>query len=421
MLIVAGPGTGKTYTLTRRIAYLLAEKGVDPAQFLTITFTNKAADELRTRLEALIGSVPSQQMVVKTFHALGAMLLRRYGGQIGLAPTFAICRDEDRRVLLKRLYPDLGERALSERLDLLSAAKNQLLTPENTPITTDDEQQLAQIYRTYQAALQAQQLVDFDDLLLQTVLLLEHSPALLSELHIRFHWLAVDEYQDVNLAQYRLLRLLAAGGANVCAIGDPDQAIYGFRGADRGYFLRFTQDFPDAQVLRLRQNYRSTQLILDAAQQVIGKSTDKSERLRLWSTFLEQTKVESHLAATDKAEAEYVVHQIEQMVGGTSLFSMDSKRASGHESTPRSFADFAVLYRLNGQSSLLVEALQRSGIPFQTVGQTPLVEQKEVRELLAYFMAAPQPAGHALPRADFGCVAEKVRGADHNFPEHITY
>jgi superfamily I DNA/RNA helicase len=188
---------------------------------------------------------------------------------------------------------------------------------------------------------------------------------------------------------------LTSAGANLGAIGDPDQAIYGFRGAERRYFLAFSETYPGAQVLRLSQNYRSTQLILEASSQVIAGNRDES-RLRIWSEFLDQTRLETHQAPTNKAEAEYVVHQIEQMVGGTSLFSLDSGRVADVAQEERSFGDFAVLYRLNALSQVLVEAFERSGIPFQTVGQTPLVDHKEIREILAYlwFVYNPESIFH---------------------------
>ncbi|MCW5854377.1 MAG: UvrD-helicase domain-containing protein, partial [Anaerolineae bacterium] len=216
----------------------------------------------------------------------------------------------------------------------------------------------------------------------------------LAQVQARFRWISVDEYQDINLAQYRLLRLLAGPEANLCAIGDPDQAIYGFRGADRGYFLRFQQDFPAARQLSLDQNYRSTQLILAASGQVIARA-DGAER-RLWSDQIDPTRISIYPAPTDKAEAEYVVHQIEQMMGGTSMFSFDSGRVADDGPPARSFADFAVLYRVGAQSGALVEAFERSGIPYQTVGQTPLHEQPAIRPILAHlwFTLNPHSAVH---------------------------
>jgi uncharacterized protein (TIGR00375 family) len=392
LLIVAGPGTGKTRTLTHRMAHLIASQGVSPRQLLAITFTNKAAEEMANRLITLMGPVLTEQIMVKTFHAFGAWLLQQAGNRIGIAAPFAIVGEEDRQALLKTLYPDWNERRINQLLEHISAAKNQLLTPEADSLAqfVPDEPEFATAYRQYQAALHRSQAVDFDDLLLDSVRLLETDKTTLAQLHERFRWISVDEYQDINLAQARLLRLLTAGGANLCAIGDPDQAIYGFRGADRRYFLSFAQDFPGAELLRLNQNYRSTQLILNAASQVIARSPGV-ERLKLWSEFVEEVKLDIHPAATDKAEAEYVVHQIEQMVGGTSLYSLDSGRVGSTATAKRAFGDFAVLYRLNTQSQPLVEALERSGIPFQTAGERPLNEYKEIREVLAYLWLLHTP------------------------------
>ncbi len=373
LLIVAGPGTGKTRTLTYRIAALITYKNIPPEQILAITFTNKAAEEMAQRLTVLLGPTVAGRITIKTFHAFGALLLGQMAAQIGLSPTFVIGSEDDRQSLLKQCYPDRSEKALQQALEQISTAKNQLLTPATLPTDRGDPAAipLATIYRTYEAALRQNQMLDFDDLLLQTVQMLETHPELLRQVQDRWQWISVDEYQDINLAQYRLLQLLTAAGANLCAIGDPDQAIYGFRGADRGYFLRFEQDFPDATRLYLRQNYRSTQLILDASTQVIAKESNRAAQL-IWSDTLDPTKVDIYPAPTDKAEAEYVVHQIEQMVGGTSYFSIDTGRATGIETGARAFADFAVLYRLRAQSRLLVEAFERSGIPYQTVGQTAL-------------------------------------------------
>ncbi len=384
LIIVAGPGAGKTRTLTARIAHLVQELGAAPESILAITFTNKAAEEMAARLRHLLGADTAGRVTIRTFHAFGAMLLHEFGDRLGLAPTFAILGDDDRLALLKRVAPDLGQQQLAQAAAFISTAKNHLQTPDLTPA------ELSDLYQTYQAALRQNQAVDFDDLVLLPVRLLETHTDVRETIHGRFRWLSVDEYQDINLAQYQLLRLLTAGGANLCVIGDPDQAIYGFRGADYRYFLRFEQDYPDARRLLLDQNYRSTQIILDAAIQVISRNPNR-QALTIFSEFVEQVKLDVHPAPTDKAEAEFIVHQIEQMVGGTSLFSLDSARASGHESAPRSFADFAVLYRLSAQSRALAEAFERSGIPYQTVGQTPLYEYKTVREVLAYLWLLHNP------------------------------
>lgn len=382
LIIVAGPGTGKTRTLTHRIAHLIRDKDVSPQNILAITFTNKAAAEMRHRLTVLLGPEIANRLTISTFHALGAMILRERAEPLGLNSDFAICTETERKTLLKQVEPDLGETEVNQLLEQISAAKNRLLSPE--------ESETPEIYRRYEAALRQNHLLDFDDLILQTVRLFEMCSGALEDYRSRYRWISVDEYQDVNLAQYRLLKLLTGPETNLCVIGDPDQAIYGFRGAERGYFLRFAEDFPDARTMNLRQNYRSTQLILNASSQVIAQSAESRNR-ELWSGLEDPTRLQIYRAPTDKAEAEYVVHQIEQMVGGTSHFSLDSGRVGDDEVPGRSFGDFAVLYRLNALSLPLVEAFQRSGMPFQTVGQTPFYERKEIRRLLACLQVAQNP------------------------------
>jgi DNA helicase-2/ATP-dependent DNA helicase PcrA len=396
LIIVAGPGTGKTRTLTYRIAYLITEKGVSPENILAITFTNKAAEEMAQRLSNLLDQDVVERIVIKTFHAFGAMLLREEGQHLGLTAQFSICSDNDRQTLIRKLHPDLGIKEINQTLEQISNAKNQLLTPSSPQVKTEYDPQFVQMYRNYEAALQKSQMLDFDDLITQTVSLLETHPKTLAQYRQRFRWISVDEYQDINFAQYRLLRLLTPTETNLCAIGDPDQAIYGFRGADRTYFLQFQQDFPQARILHLSQNYRSTQLILDASEQVIEKDS-ATERVKIWSDFVDRTKIEVYHAASDRAEAEYTVHEIEKMVGGTSYFSIDSERVTEDDALlGHTFADFAVLYRLNAQSQPLIEAFQRSGIPYQTVGQTPLLEFKEVRTVLAclWFLYNPHLTFH---------------------------
>jgi uncharacterized protein (TIGR00375 family) len=392
LLIVAGPGTGKTRTLTHRIAYLLAQHQVAPESILAITFTNKATEEMRDRLIALVGERVAERIEVKTFHAFGAWLLRTHGETVGVGSMFAIASEDDRLALLRSRFPEWSEKNLRQALDQISTAKNQLQLPHAVAFANQvyNGQNFSAIYREYETALRTHQTVDFDDLLLLPVQILTTQLDVLNAVQRRFQWISVDEYQDINLAQEHLLRLLTSSGANLCAIGDPDQAIYGFRGADRRYFLAFMETYPGARVMRLSQNYRSTQLILEASSQVIAGNPDES-RLRIWSEFLEQTRLEMHQAATGQAEAEYVVHQIEQLVGGTSLFSLDSGRVAATTQGERTFGDFAVLYRLNAQSQVLAEAFERSGIPFQTVGQTPLTEYKEIREILAYLWLVFNP------------------------------
>ena len=396
LIIVAGPGAGKTRTLTVRIAYLIQVQQTAPEAILAITFTNKAAHEMAARLTDLLGVEATRRITIKTFHAFGAWLLRQWGASLGISPDFVICRDEERRALLAQAAPELRLAERDQFLAWIADAKNRLLTPAAPELSSVcDDARLPDIFRRYEVARQTSQALDFDDLIQQAVHLLETVAEARRQVHERFRWLAVDEYQDINLAQYRLLRLLTAGGANLAVIGDPDQAIYGFRGADRRFFLRFAQDHPGARRLHLSQNYRSTQMILDAAMQVIALNRDERlslQAVRPLADFVQQMRIEIVQTPTDRAEAETVVHQIEQMVGGTSYFSLDSGRVGDAPDAPRSFADFAVLYRLGAQSRLLVEAFERSGIPYQQVGQTSLIEQPAVHHVLAYLWLRVQPA-----------------------------
>ena len=355
---------------------------------------------MRERLAHLLGDAVAGQMTVCTFHALGALLLREHGHAIGLAVDFVILDEEARLLLAKWAWPELSAREVGEALEAISALKNR--TVDGGRQTNQDE-----LLERYTAALAESHALDFDDLIARTVELLEKKSDILSAMRSRFQWIAVDEYQDVNPAQHRLLQLLADDGQRLTAIGDPDQAIYGFRGADYRYFASFPSDYPGATTLHLRQNYRSAQAILEAARQVIACNPERASQ-EIFSEFTQQVKLDIYRALTDKAEAEYVVHQIEQLMGGTSYFSLDSGRVEDDTKPVNwAFGDFAVLYRLNSQSRLLIEAFERSGIPFQAVGQTSLYAQEPVREILAYFWLLHTPssqvhwervAGKSLPQ-----------------------
>ena len=383
LVIVAGPGTGKTLTLTTRIAYLVESRGVPPEHILAITFTNKAAGEMRERLVRLLGEARAHQVTVATFHALATHLLRRWGEAIGIPPDFVILDDDARRQLLKTVQPALSGARLNAALDALSRWKHRVDPGVGEPPFPPELAPWERVIRAYEAARQAAHALDFDDLVREAVRLLASVPEVRKAVHRQYRWIAVDEYQDVNEVQYRLLRWLAAGGANVCVIGDPDQAIYGFRGADRQYFLRFTEDFPTAREIRLTRNYRSTQVLLDAAWHVIHRGVDTygTPLIARWATG---RKVHIQEAPTEKAEAEYVVHTIEQLVGGLSYFSIDSGRVDDTQVPRRSFGDIAVLYRLRALARPLVEAFKRAGIPFQTVGETPPTARPVVRDALAH-------------------------------------
>ncbi|WFE63078.1 UvrD-helicase domain-containing protein [Micromonospora sp. WMMD714] len=325
LLIVAGPGTGKTRTLTHRIAYLCAELNVFPEQCLAITFTRRAAEELRHRLDGLLGPV-AEDVTVGTFHALGLSILRENAGAAGLPEGFRIADDAER-----------------------AAARSE---------AGDDPAR-------YTALLRKQDLVDLDELLTLPVALLQGDKKLVREYRERWRWIFVDEYQDVDPVQYDLLRLLSPADGNLCAIGDPDQAIYSFRGADVGYFLRFSEDFTDARLVRLNRNYRSSAPILAAAVQAIAPSSlVRGRRLDPARLDPEAPLVGRYPAASVADEADFVVRTVDDLVGGLSHRSLDSGRIDGR-STTLSFSDIAVLYRTDAQAAPIVDALARANIPVQ--------------------------------------------------------
>ncbi|MCH8953920.1 UvrD-helicase domain-containing protein [candidate division KSB1 bacterium] len=389
VIIVAGPGTGKTRTLTHRIAYLVGKNGIEPQNILALTFTNKAAQEMQERLNKLLDFGKTNEMTIETFHALGAQILRQDGHRIGVPSNFSICTEKDQLTVLKNITSGLKERNLKQTLEAISKAKSQLLTPKNSDENLSNE--FKNVYQKYQSELRRNHMLDFDDLIFYPVQLFQENSQFIEKYSARFKWISVDEYQDINFAQYQLLRLLTSGESNLCVIGDPDQAIYGFRGANKEFFLKFQEDFPNAITVALNQNYRSSQTILNASSQLISKNPER-KNVDIWSGIISQTKLEIYSAPTDKAEAEYVVHEIEKMVGGTSYFSLDSERVINEAvDAQATFSDFAVLFRLNAQSRLLIEAFQRSGIPYQTVGETPFYERKEVSQILDYLKLLNNP------------------------------
>jgi DNA helicase-2/ATP-dependent DNA helicase PcrA len=383
LLIQAGPGAGKTLTLTRRIAHLIRERGVDPRQILAVTFTNQARDEMAERLSALLAD-PARfsGLTIRTFHSLGLLILREEAAAAGLAPAFTVLDEDEREFLVKQA----AGRAPGDLAGKISLAKQNLLQPEAV------DAELKAIFAAYQAALAEAAAVDFDDLLALPVRLFRENPQVLLRWRDRFHWILVDEYQDINAAQYQLVKLLAPAGANLCGIGDPDQAIYGFRGADPAYFLRFAEDYPGARQIRLRHNYRSTPVIQLASAQMLGSE------IELCVSGERGGQSISVLAAkSDRAEAEFVVHTIERMVGGTGFFSLDSGRVASHEDgRAYSFSDFAALYRQDSISPPLLEALERSGIPYQKIGPEP--ERDQAGRLLGALKLLAHPGPSPLRR-----------------------
>jgi len=418
LLIVAGPGTGKTRTLTHRLAHLVADVGVPPEACLALTFSRRAAAEMAERLERLLpaefGRVP-----VMTFHALGLAILREQASGPDVQGPLRVAGEAERvRVLTETL--STTERRARQRLGRISRWKRgEGDTEGDSPIfaarklgqspaarklgqfpaarklgqSPEDRQTLA----AYERALRERGWVDFDDLLLRPVELLEADPALVEHYRGRYRFISIDEYQDIDAVQYRLVNLLAPPDGNLCVIGDPDQAIYGFRGADVGYFQRFCEDFPTAKTVVLARNYRSTRAIVDAALQLIAPASLLSGR-ELLADGLGPEQVEIHACTTERAEAEFVVHSIERVLGGHTFFSIDSARVETHQGESLSFGDFAVLYRTEAQAEALVEAFARSGMPFQRRSHRALAEQPAVEAVVQALAELPEArrAGHTV-------------------------
>jgi DNA helicase-2/ATP-dependent DNA helicase PcrA len=379
LLIVAGPGTGKTRTLTHRIAHLIAERGARPEQCLAVTFSRRAAAEMEERLDALLPAGTGRPLVA-TFHGLGLMILTEQAAAAGLAPGFRVATPMERVEIVRGLFdltPSKAERLLEEMGEVRCGRRREDISPP----------ELAGRIAAYESALAARDLLDFDDLLLRPLALLRERPDLAEAYRQRFRWISIDEYQDIDALQYALVRLLAPPGASLCAIGDPDQSIYGFRGADVGFFLRFREDYPEARAVHLTRNYRSTRTLVEAACQAIRPGSLVPERRLVAARNGPAERIVIQRAASERAEAELVVHTLERLLGGTSYFSFDSGRLASNEipagAAPElSFADVAILYRTEAQTPPLMEALGRAGIPFQKRSHRPLAEQPGVRALL---------------------------------------
>ncbi|NLG83646.1 MAG: DNA helicase PcrA [Firmicutes bacterium] len=378
LLVLAGAGSGKTRVLTYRIAYLLAQ-GVPPGAILAVTFTNKAAEEMRSRVVALVGPA-AEKIWVGTFHATCARILRVDGKEIGLDPRFVVYDVQDQMAAVKEalVKSDLSERNFPPRAVLasISAAKNALLDPAayERKAATFWEKTVARLYPLYQEILTRCRAVDFDDLLCETVRLFRTRPEVLARYQDRWRYILIDEYQDTNHAQYVLVNLLAQKHRNLCVVGDDDQSIYGFRQADIRNILEFEKDYPEARVVKLEQNYRSTKNILTAANGVIDCNRGRKPK-RLWTENPTGEPVMVRRTFDEREEALFVVAEIERLC-----------REEG-----RSLADFAVLYRINAQSRPFEEVLIQRGLPYRVVGGLRFYERKEIRDLLAYlrFIANP--------------------------------
>ena len=375
-LVVAGAGSGKTRTVVHRIAYLLRERRVYPAEILAVTFTNKAAGEMKERLEKMVGR-PAKDLWVSTFHAAAVRILRTYGEYVGLKPGFVIYDDDDQNALLKEILKELGLeakpgpfRAMIDRIKNRGDGLVEFLREAPDFIGGVPKDVAAEIYRKYQSGLRMQGAVDFNDLLLLTIELFEQHPEVLYKVQQRARFIHVDEYQDTNPVQYRLTRLLAGDKPNLMVVGDPDQSIYGFRNADINNILDFTKDYPNARVIRLEENYRSSSTILRVANAVIEKNALRLEKV-LRPTKEGGEPVRLYRAPNAREEAAFVAREIARL---------------------GNFQQIAVLYRTNAQSRLLEEHLRRANVPVRLVGAVGFFERREIKDLLAYGRVAINPA-----------------------------
>lgn len=373
VLLLAGAGSGKTRVLTHRIAYLIDEMGVNPWNILAITFTNKAAGEMRERVDNLIG-MGAEQVWVATFHSTCVRILRRYIDRIGFDNSFTIYDTDDQKTVVKNIIKklDLDPKMYKERsiMAAISAAKDELLSPTEYEIQSSGDykaMQIARIYREYQATLKKSNALDFDDIIVKTVELFKANEEVLHSYQERFRYIMVDEYQDTNTAQFELIRLLADKYRNLCVVGDDDQSIYKFRGANIQNILDFEKVYPEAVVIKLEQNYRSTGNILNAANAVIHNNVGRKEK-KLWTDKGDGGKVHFRQFDTAYEEAEYIADDIAHSV----------KRGKG------SYGDYAVLYRTNAQSRLLEERMIAEGIPYDVVGGVNFYARKEIKDVLAY-------------------------------------
>ena len=379
ILVLAGPGSGKTRVLTNRFAFLIRSMGVRPYNILAVTFTNKAAREMESRLERLLGEqVVKAGLWLGTFHGVCARMLRREADYLPVKSNFVIMDADDQESLVRRILKEFN---LDEKLyrpasihGAISTAKNSLVMPKSYPARSYREEIVARVYLRYQELLESNNSLDFDDLLLLSVRLLDENPQVREKYAQRFEHVLVDEFQDTNSAQYELLRQLSSFHKNLFAVGDEDQSIYRWRGADYRNVLRFEQDFPKAQKILLEQNYRSTQTVLDAARAVIDQNSNRTPK-KLFSDRGRGEQILLYEAVDDHAEAAFVVDTIQH--------SMSAGSPGG---------DFAVMYRTNGQSRLLEEAFLRSGVPYRLVGAQRFYGRREIKDLIAYLRLISNPA-----------------------------
>ncbi len=378
LLILAGAGSGKTSTMTRRIAYMIMEKGVSPYEILAVTFTNKAAREMRERVEILMGT--GVNMWITTFHSACLRILRMHADQMGYTKDFTIYDPVDQKAVIKACIKseNVDDKIFSPNyvLNIISKAKEK--GKDSTAVFMEasgyKEQVVARLYKGYETTLKKNNAMDFDDLIWRTVMLFQNEPEILEKYRNKFRYIMVDEYQDTNYMQYVLVKLLAQEHRNICVVGDDDQCIYQWRGADIRNILSFEKDFPGTKVVKLEQNYRSCGNILKAAHSVIRRNKGRKEK-ELWTEMEDGHKLMYKRLENEKAEAAYVAQQVDRLKSNSRLYS-----------------DFAVLYRTNAQSRNFEEAFMAAGIPYRVLGGAKFYDRKEIKDMMAYMRLVLNPA-----------------------------
>ncbi len=378
LLLMAGAGSGKTRVLTHRIAYLMVEKGVNPYNILAITFTNKAAREMRERIQKMMGGA-ADEIWISTFHSMCVRILRRDIDRLGYNRNFTILDSTDQQSVIKSILKDrnMDTKKFDPRaiLGTISSAKNELITPEEYAKTAGDyfSQQVSEVYTEYQRRLRKNNALDFDDLIMTTITLFMRVPDVLEYYQRKFQYIHVDEYQDTNRAQYMLVKLLAQRFKNLCVVGDSDQSIYRWRGADITNILSFEKDYPNAKVIMLEQNYRSTKKILLAANKVIQNNTNRKPK-NLWTENPDGNKIVYYRADSEQGEAQFVIGKIQEM-----------------QRQGRKLSDIAILYRTNAQSRVIEESFLKSNIDYSIVGGIKFYDRKEIKDILAYLRLISNP------------------------------
>ena len=381
-LVIAGAGSGKTKVLTHKIAYIINEKNVKPWNILAITFTNKAANEMKQRIENLIGGQATNDMWIGTFHSICVRILRKFIDRIGFNSSFVIFDSSDQKSLVKQCLKELNidDKLFTDRgvLSEISNAKNEMLTPTQYTLKANGEyrkETIAKVYSLYQTKLKQNNGIDFDDIINYTIQVLSENPDVLEYYSEKFKYVLVDEYQDTNKAQFTLITLLSARYGNITVVGDNDQGIYSFRGADISNILNFEKDFPGTKIIKLEQNYRSTKPILDAANAVIKHNPKKYEK-NLWTEKKEGHMPKIHIAKNEYDEANFIIEEIEHL-----------RREEYYK-----YSDFTVLYRTNAQSRAIEDIFRRENIPYKIIGGLKFYERKEIKDTISYLRLIQNPS-----------------------------